>query len=106
MTTSKDLEKKIDDKFFHRAAQIWCEDEHAKKEMDAFLAMSIAKALTEAHAAGFEAGLKARMPSREEFFKWLEDFDSNYALSPYTQNKPNAADTYEWIAENMRKGDV
>ena len=37
--------KQPSEKAMHRAAQLWCEPEHASKEMDSALAMSIALAL-------------------------------------------------------------
>ena len=42
------------DRYTDRAAQLWCLPQHAKKEMDADFATSIAQALRESAAEAFE----------------------------------------------------
>lgn len=53
------------------------------------------KNLRNAHAAGFEAGLKARLPSQKEF----EDYFFNGKFK-------GPVDCYMWIAANMRNEGV
>lgn len=64
-----------------------------------------------AHTAGFEAGLKARLPSREEFDRWVQSAHSNWLSdggldSEEVDSFPSYLDAYDWLAANMRKGDV
>lgn len=74
------------------------------------LRFSITDALKDAHAAGFEAGLRARMPSEGEIEKAAEECFAIIRSKGFEKTADDRVAGFEqgarWLAANMRKGDV
>jgi len=78
------------------AARLWCEPQHAHKEMDVEFAESIAAALEQAAQPVWTTGV----PKAPGAY-WFQNYQAGFAPDVYTLSQPNGPDTEELAVDNM-----
>ncbi len=94
--------KQPSEKAMHRAAQLWCEPEHASKEMDSALAMSIALALDAFAAEAVKAERRVLLGAVIEQKKLADKSSKNWRSLDRPGWHTARALAYEWVAAVIR----